>query len=468
MPDKRLVTAVMIGAGDRGKDVYGQYALDSPADIRFIAVAEPQQLRRESFGRQHHIPSEQQYSGWEALLARPQMADAAFICTQDRMHTAPALAALEKGYHVMLEKPMAPAASECRQLVETAEARGLHLQIGHVFRYTPFFQLAHQVIHSGQLGELICLSQRENVGYYHMAHSFVRGNWGNSGRSNPMILAKCCHDMDILHWLVGSPAGKVSSFGNLLHFRPGNAPEGAPKRCADGCPVEANCIYSAVDIYVRLMPLIRVCQMSENRTLQLVANVAEHYPRQLDQLARVAPFLRQFTEYSGWPVSIVSTEYTRQGRQRAIADPDNPYGRCVYHCDNDVVDHQHVDVEFENGVTATLIMHGHSYAEGRTLRVDGSRATLIGELNLHGTRLELFDKRSGRKQVLLAEKLNLERSGHGGGDGAFMSAFVNLVRGGQNPAAITDARGALESHLMAFAAERSRVESRLVLMEEMR
>ncbi|MGD8586977.1 MAG: Gfo/Idh/MocA family oxidoreductase [Chloroflexota bacterium] len=468
MPDKRLITAVMIGAGDRGKDVYGQYALDSPGDIRFVAVAEPQPLRREMFGRQHQIPSDQQYGSWEALLARPKMADAAFICTQDRMHTAPALAALEKGYHVMLEKPMAPAASECRQLVQTAEARDLHLQIGHVFRYTPFFKLAHQVIHSGQLGELICLSQRENVGYFHMAHSFVRGNWRDSRHSNPMILAKCCHDMDILHWLVGSRASKVSSFGNLRHFRPENAPEGAPKRCTDGCPMEAECIFSAIDIYVRLTPLIRICQMSENKTLRLVANLAERYPRQLDQLARIAPPLRAYTEYGGWPVSIVTSDFTRQGRQRAIEDPDNPYGRCVYHCDNDVVDHQHVDVEFENGVTATLIMHGHSYAEGRTLRVDGSRATLIGELNLHGTRLELFDKRSGRRQLLLTEKLDLERAGHGGGDAAFMGAFVELVRGEQNPEAITDARGALESHLMAFAAERARVESRLIFMKEMR
>lgn len=462
------VTAIVIGAGDRGKDVYGQYALEHPDDVRFLAVAEPQQFRRETFARQHEIPPERRYTSWESLLTQPQMADVAFICTQDQLHTAPALAALEQGYHVMLEKPMAPTAAECHQLVETAQARDRHLQIGYVLRYAPFFQTLHQVISAGELGEIICLSQRENVSYYHMAHSFVRGNWRSSQQSNPMILAKCCHDLDLLHWLVGSRASQISSFGNLLHFRPDKAPAGAPERCADNCPHEADCIFSAIDIYVRLRPIIRIGQMSDTRTLTLLADLMERYPRQMEQLARIVPSLKQYTDYSGWPVRVMTTDYTREGRMRAVADPENPYGRCVYHCDNDVVDHQHVNIAFENGVTATLIMHGHSYAEGRTLRIDGSKATLKGHLNWHGSRLELFDKRTGRGRLLFDEKLSLDNVQHGGGDAGLMRAFVALIQGSGEQQASADAQGSLESHLMAFAAEKSRLEGRSISMEEMR
>lgn len=464
MTDLSPVTAIMIGAGDRGKDVYGRYALEHPENIRFVAVAEPDPYRREAFADQHNLQMSRIHTTWEPLLDGPKLAEAAFVCTQDQMHTQPALAAMEKGYHVMLEKPMAPTAAECRLLVETAEARGLQLQIGYVMRYSPFFRAVHHAIHSGLLGDLICLSQRENVGYWHMAHSFVRGNWRNSQVSSPMILAKCCHDMDLLQWLVGAPARKISSVGNLTHFRPENAPEGAPDRCAAGCPVERECIFSAIDIYVRLTPLLRIGKMSDARRYQVLAKLLERYPRPMEGVARFVPPLRRYTEYSGWPVRVMATEYTREGRMRAVQDPANPYGRCVYHCDNDVVDHQHVDIEFANEVTATLIMHGHSYAEGRTLRVDGSKATLTGEIYLHRQRLELFDKRTGNKKVLFAGGLDLDDDGHGGGDAGLMEAFIALMRG-EKGQAVADARGSLESHLMAFAAEQSRTEGRVISME---
>jgi predicted dehydrogenase len=464
MTNSKPITAIMIGAGDRGKDIYGQYALNHPDDIRFLAVAEPDQFRRQAFAQQHGISSENVFTSWEPLLEQPQLADAAFICTQDQMHTQPALAAMEQGYHIMLEKPMAPTAEECQQLVDTAESRGLNLQIGYVMRYSSFYNKVHQAIHSGALGELICLSQRENVSYWHMAHSFVRGNWRNSQESTPMILAKCCHDMDLLRWLVGSPAHTISSSGSLSHFRADKAPEGAPEYCAAGCPIEQECIFSAIDIYVRLTPLLRLGTMSDSRRYRLASKFLINYPQQAESLARYVPALKQFTEWEGWPVRVMTTDYTRQGRMRAVEDPANPYGRCVYHCDNDVVDHQHVNIEFASGVTATLIMHGHSYAEGRTLRVDGSGGTLIGELYYHRQRLTLFDKKTGEEKVLYKGGLELDEDGHGGGDDGLMEAFVKLMRG-QQGGAETDAQGSLESHLMAFAAEQSRLESRTITMD---
>ena len=463
MSKTKPITAIMIGAGDRGKDIYGQYALAHPDDIRFVAVAEPDPFRREAFTQQHGLRPDRVYNTWELLLGEPQLADAAFICTQDQMHTEPALAAMEQGYHIMLEKPMAPTAIECQQLVDTSERLGLNLQIGYVMRYSPFFNRVYQAIHSGQLGELICISQRENVSYWHMAHSFVRGNWRNSQKSTPMILAKCCHDMDLLHWLAGAPARKISSFGSLTHFRPDKAPDGAPENCAAGCPHEEECIFSAIDIYVRLTPLLRLGIMSDAWHYRTIAKLLMRYPQEMDSLARFVTPLKQFTEWDGWPVRVMATDYTRQGRMRAVEDPANPYGRCVYHCDNDVVDHQHVNIEFDNDVTATLIMHGHSYAEGRTLRVDGSTGTLIGEIYLHRQRLTLFDKRTGKETELLKGGLELDDDGHGGGDEGLMKAFIKMMRGEQD-GAVTGARGSLESHLMAFAAEQSRIEGRTIAM----
>jgi predicted dehydrogenase len=479
----RPVTAILIGAGNRGRDVYGRYALAHPDQLRFLAVAEPDPGRRARTATEHDIPVDRRYESWEGLLDQPQPAEAAFVCTQDRLHTGPALAALAQGYHVLLEKPMATTAADCRALVAAAEGANRHLQIGHVLRYAPFFQAIHGAVSSGRLGRLISLSQRENVSYYHMAHSFVRGNWCNDQRSSPMILAKCCHDLDILYWLAGAPAARISSAGNLMHFRPENAPPGAPPRCTDGCPAEAECIYSAIDIYVRLRPLIRVAQRSGNRRLGLVAGLMDRWPDGMDRLARFVPPLRQFAEYSEWPVSTMTTDFSRAGRMAAIQDPANPYGRCVYHGDNDVVDHQHVAIEFKNGITATLIMHGHSYAEGRTVRLDGTRATLVGEMYQHGQELLLHDKGSGRSETLFQARLGGRGSqGHGGGDARLTAAFVDLLR--RQPAGprsddsvlhetipgstLTDARGALESHLMAFAAEQARLEQRVVQMEEMR
>lgn len=283
-----------------------------------------------------------------------------------------------------------------------------------------------------------------------------------------MILAKCCHDLDLIQWLVGSRPDKISSLGSLTHFRPERAPAGAPARCTDGCPVEADCLYSAIDIYVRIRPLLHLVQMSDRRLLATLAALLERYPAQVARAARFLPPLRQFVNYSGWPVRAMTGDFTPEGRYRALEDPQNPYGRCVYHCDNDVVDHQHVNIEFESGVTATLIMHGHSYAEGRSLRIDGSAGTLIGELHLHGRRIVLHHKRTGRQEVLLQQSFSLDEDGHGGGDAGLTRNFIDLLQAKEPPGITTDAAGALESHLMAFAADRARLEGRVVNMEELR
>ena len=184
------IQAILIGAGQRGREAYGPYALQHPDEIQFVAVAEPDPVRRGSFARQHNISPENQFESWEALLEQPQYGQAALICTQDQQHTAPTLAALRAGYDVLLEKPMATTLEECQQLVAVAEETGRQLHICHVLRFTEHFAKMRQIIQSGVLGSVINVSHRENVAWWHMSHSFVRGNWRSQALSSPMILAK--------------------------------------------------------------------------------------------------------------------------------------------------------------------------------------------------------------------------------------------------------------------------------------
>ena len=410
------ITAVLIGAGLRGSFAYGPYAMQHPNELQFVAVAEPDPVRRAQFATMHDIPGEQQFASWEDALAKPQMADVVFNTTQDQMHYGSSLAALAAGYDILLEKPMTNTLAETVNLVQTAEKNGRLLQICHVLRYTPFFATLHDILASGRLGNIITVEHRENVAYWHMAHSFVRGNWRNTAQSSPMILAKCCHDLDILYWNMGQPVQRLHSFGSLMHYRPENAPEGATLRCTDGCPVD--CPWDARKHY-----------LDPNRTT--------------------------------WTVMALGTDLSEAGRRKALEE--GPYGRCVYHCDNDVVDNQTVNMEFANGTTVVLFMHGHSHKEGRTMRYDGTRATLRGKFEDGTGQIEIHDHLTGECEEV---PVPLATSGHGGGDYGVVRSFVQDMRG--QAAALTTARESLESHLMAFAAEESRLEGTMVDMGEFR
>ncbi len=409
---KKALTAVLLGAGMRGADAYAPYALAHPEEIRFVAVAEPDPVRREKFARAHNIPPERQFVTWEEVTAKDQMADVLLNCTQDHMHYASGMAALALGYDILMEKPITNTLQETVRLVQAAEKNGRLMQICHVLRFTPFFSVLNEVIRSGELGELVSVEHRENVAFWHMTHSFVRGNWRNSGESSPMILAKCCHDLDILAWNFGMKVQRLQSFGSLYYYRPENAPEGALPRCTDGCRVE--CAWDA-------------------RTWYLNGNEES--------------FL----------VKSFSDDLTAAGRCRALET--GPYGRCVYRCDNDVVDNQTVNMELPNGTTAVLFMQGHSHMEGRTMRYDGTRATLRGVFQFGHEAIEIHDHKSGRKRDV---SIPLSESGHGGGDFGIMRSFVRAVRGEER--ALTSARESLESHLMAFAAEESRLNHAVIDM----
>ena len=411
------IEAVVIGAGLRGRDTYGAYALENPEQLRIVAVAEPSRELREVFAEAHGLPPDRCFQDWQALLARPPLARVAIISTPDYVHAAPAVAAVERGYDVLLEKPIAPEPVDCLRVVRAADATGRLLQIGHCLRYSGFYARVHEIMASGRLGRLMNLSMAEHVGFWHMTHSFVRGKWGNRENAAPMILAKCCHDLDLMAWFVGRPCLRVASFGSLRHFRPEDAPPGAPERCTDGCPVEETCVHYAPRFYLK--------------------------------------------EFPGWPWSDVSLATDLESRRRALET--GPYGRCVYRSGNDVVDHQVLAFEFEDGVTATFAMHGFAAVPGRTIRASGT----LGELR--GT----FEK--GEIEVHMHGELSPEvitipfaAVGHGGGDQGLIRHFVDVVRRNAAEEVLASGRVALESHLMAFAVERSRLERRPVEMADFR
>jgi predicted dehydrogenase len=421
------IEAVLIGAGSRGYYAYGPYALQHPDKLNFTAVVEPHDERRRRFARAHDVPPERQFRTWKELYARGKIADVLVNCTLDRMHLDSTLPALELGYDVLLEKPMSNTLAGNVKLVQTAETHGRLLMICHVLRYTAFFSTLHDIVASGRLGRIITVEHRENVVYWHMAHSFVRGNWRSSEHESPMILAKCCHDLDILYWNLG-PVARLNSFGSLIHYRPENAPPGAKERCLDDCPVADDCPWYAPRVYLR------------------------------------------DDGYTDWPISVISEDTSLAARRQALET--GPYGRCVYHCDNDVVDHQTVNLEFESGASGVLFMHGHSHEEARTMRYDGTRATLRARFGYgHGDTIEIHDHLSGQVEQI---DIGAGASGHGGGDEGIMAAFVQAVRdpGGAMPvlsaANVTTARQSLESHLMAFAAEEARVEGSILSMDAYR
>lgn len=401
------LTAVIIGAGDRGARAYAPYALEYPHEINIVAVAEPNRLRRDRVQKEHELDSEQCYDTWEDMFREGKIADIAIICTLDRDHYDPTMKALKLGYHVLLEKPMSPEPKECIEMEQAAIKYDRQLVIGHVLRYTEFWSKIQQVIAEGTIGDVASIQLNENVEIMHMSHSFVRGNWNNKEESSPMILQKSCHDMDILNFIMGKECKRISSYGSLMHFREDNAPKGAPERCLDGCPVEQQCPFHAGNYY-----------LGEGRG-----------------------WARKFTE-----------DDSNEGIIKALNE--TPYGKCVYQSDNDVVDHQVVNMEFEDGATATFSMSGFTREQTRIVQIMGTKGEIRG--NMSENSISIFDFLTKHETVI-----NFDRpvGGHGGGDNKIMRTFIHAIRNHQtSDEAISSAKVSVRSHLMAFAAEESRLD----------
>lgn len=407
------IKVALIGAGQRGKDIYGEYAMKNPENIEFVAVAEPNKIKRNMFAESHGIDEEFIFESWEELLEKDKFCDAVVIATPDDTHFEPASIALKKGYHILLEKPMSNEADECIELGKLAKENKRVFLIAHVLRYTPFFSKIKEIIDSGEIGKLMTISHNENIGYFHFAHSFVRGNWRKSDLSSPLILQKSCHDMDILLWLVGSNCTNVSSFGSLSYFKEKNHPQDAGERCVD-CKVEATCPYSAKKLY--------------------------------------------YKNIGNWPSTVISEIQTEESVKEAVKS--GPYGRCVYLCDNNVCDHQSTILEFDNDVTVTFNLSAFTNKVHRTIRVMGTLGEIRADDSKNEIEVQLFDS---NERIIYNPQV--VAGGHGGGDTGIMNDFVASILS-ERGKGLTSASTSVESHIMAFSAEESRVTKETIDIKE--
>ena len=413
------VSYIVIGAGGRGSG-YAAIAARHPDRAEVVGVAEPREPARMRLVTAHDIPPDNIFSDWREAAAREKFADAVVIATQDAMHTEPAIAFAEKGYHLLLEKPMAPTAEECKRIVAAVKANKVMLAVGHVMLYTRYTQTLKKMLDAGAAGEIVSIQHLEPVGYWHQAHSFVRGNWRNEAESSFMLLAKSCHDIDWLRYIMGEKCKAVSSFGALKHFRKAEKPPeaGEAMRCLD-CAYEPKCPYSAKKIY----------------------------------LGRVA------SGRTGWPTNVLTFDVTLEGVAEALRT--GPYGRCVYECDNDVVDNQVVTMLFEGGKTVAFTMTAFNQADHRHTRIFGSRGEIYGD----GVKIRLTDFLTDETTVVDTTAADASvLAGHGGGDYGLMSAFINAVANNDRSSLLSGPDETLESHLIVFAAEQARRENRVVNM----
>ena len=414
------IKVILIGAGNRGT-TYARHAYDACPELEIVAVADPNPVRRNHIKEKFSLPESACFESWENILALPKFADAAIIATQDQMHFEPAMKAIELGYHLLLEKPAAPTPAECYKIADAANKKGVSVIICHVLRFTPFFTTLKRIIDEGKIGKVMSINHYEGVGHIHYSHSFTRGNWHKEADSSPMLLAKSCHDIDILQWLVGGKCTRVHSFGTLSHFCAANKPEGAPEYCYMGCPAAESCPYNAEKIYA--------CEKS-------------HY------ISRAAD----------------SESPTADDVRRVLTETN--YGRCVYQCDNDVVDHQIVNLEYEGGATVSFTMCAFNEG-GRRIHIMGTKGEVYATMK--DKTITLYEFETGKKtDVPILDAITNQEitGGHGGGDRGIMRALTEFLGGTYKGNALTDISTSVANHLTVFAAEQARREGRVVTVEE--
>lgn len=400
---------ILIGAGNRG-EIYTDIMGAQPDKFRVVGVADPLENHRANIQKKHSLPDGRVYSDWAEILRQPKFADVAIIATQDRMHFEPAMKALELGYDVMLEKPAAPTEEECIALWKRARECGRKMIVCHVLRYTPFWSKVKALLNADVIGEVVNLVHTEGVGNIHQSHSFVRGNWGNTADSCFMLLAKSCHDIDLIQWLVNQKCTKVQSFGSLSYFREENAPALAPERCIDGCPYGDTCYYNAVKLYLDDKKNMWFRTTSTGKVDPTDADV--------EQMLRTTQ-----------------------------------YGKCVFKCNNDVVDHQVVNMAFENGATASFTMSAFNFW-GRKMNIMGTKGEMF--LDFDGDEIKIF-RFDTRKFEILHSADEAPVSGHGGGDTGIVTALYDYLTGVKNADEVSEIQISCENHRLVFAAERSRL-----------
>lgn len=410
------VTAITLGAGNRG-NVYGGFAAQFPEQLKIVGVAEPITIRNDRYAAKHKIPDANRFNTWERVFERPKFADAIIITTPDALHYSPCMKALAMGYDILLEKPIAPTEKECRDILALAKKTGRIVAVCHVLRYAPYFVKMKELIAEGAIGDIISVQHLEPIEHLHMAHSYVRGNWHNSKATTPIILAKSCHDLDIIKWVINKPARQIVAMGDLKWFRKENAPAGSTARCTDGCAIERTCPYSAIRSYYDKRQRLSVFDLPDDKT--------KH------------------------PEAIMEKLKTTN------------YGRCVYRMENDQPDHYITNIRFADNVTASFSMEAFTSYAGRRTRIMGSMGDMVGDMK----ELVITDFRTDKQIKLVPKAEDVEgykNSGHGGGDWLLAHDFVQAVAQ-QNPKLLTSTIDeSIESHIMGFMAEESRTKNKFM------
>ncbi len=406
-----VLTVAILGCGNRGAYTYGALMAKKPDKYKIVALCDKSQARLQQWGDCFDVSKSARFLDCDTFFEKKR-ADVLVIATQDDTHVAFCLRALEVGYDILLEKPLTDKKDECFALLDAQKKYGGRVVVCHVLRYGKFFVMAKELLDKGAIGRLVSIQATEQVGYWHTAHSYVRGNWRNTADSAPMILAKCCHDLDLLQYYAGDACKMLSSVGNLAYFKPENAPDNATKRCLD-CPLVDTCAYSAKRIYIDV-------------------------------------WHSQGCPEGCWPFGAITNTYPLTENALMDALRQGPYGRCVFHCDNNVVDHQLTQMTFENGVKASLAMMGFTHGGGRIYKFYGTE----GEMILKDDSIEL--KPFGKEPLLFDGQDNLEGGhAHGGGDNGLIDSLYEMMTDEVSRA--TSLANSIESHLMGICAEESRL-----------
>jgi predicted dehydrogenase len=407
---KDAIKLAVIGCGFRGF-AYSDYTLDNPKEAQVVCACDILPQRLDQFGEHYHVKKEMRFLDAKTMLDSVSEIDLVIVANLDAGHFEVAKMALEKGHHCLLEKPMSPDPWESLELVRIAKENNCQLLVCHVLRYTPLFSTIKQLLEKEEIGRIISIHHAENVSYSHIAHSYVRGNFRNL---SPIILAKSCHDLDILNWMAGKKCKKISSFGSLTYFKEENAPAGASKRCMD-CSVEEDCPFSACKQYL--------------------------------------------TDNTNWPTSMISVDTSLEARTKAVKEGD--YGRCVFYCDNTVCDHQIVNMLYEDDITVSFNLNGFNAAETREIRILGTKGDIRANLEKNYITIRHFGE---NMETTIRPKIYA--GAHSGGDAMLMKDVVNIVANGNWEDARTNAALSVESHIMAFAAEVSRMEGVIVDIDD--
>ena len=411
----KTVKIIVVGAGSRGR-AYSNYATQNPDKMQIVGVAEPNDFYRNQMVEKYAISSTNVFCDWRDMALRQKFADAVIISTQDNMHELPAVSLANKGYHILLEKPMATNKKSCRNIVDAVIKNNIIFSVCHVLRYTNYTQTIKKLINLGTIGDIVSIQHLEPVGYWHFAHSFVRGHWSKQKESSFILLAKSCHDIDWIIYIMNAKCISVSSFGNLKHFKKDNRPINASDRCMD-CNFEPRCSYSA----------------------------KKHYLRK----ALKGDF--------SWPVDVIVQNQTTKDVENALRN--GPYGRCVYNCDNDVLDHQVVNMLFDNGSTAVFTMTAFDNSKDRGTKIFGTKGSLYGD----GSTIILNDFLTDQITEIKTEFSDgTILTGHGGGDNELIKSFVEAVANNDQTKVLSGPDQTLESHLAVFAAEEARLNNQVM------